>query len=351
MQVDSPSGAAQPSAWLRDAALDVTTNATVPSRLIVILLDDGKVPFNAFTMSMGRRIANGVINQLGPKDFAAVVFVRDNRQAQDFARDRALLRRAVDTYVPFRGYSPNPLEVLRRTSEFLGRLRDVTTAIVFVSSGDYGENDEDRSWLGGRSIETFDSIASQGLSGGGNALVASRLRRVPIFCFSPSGLVAPGPAEGAIRAAPANWRGVEVLRSLANESGGRAIVETNAPESKVSVLFDETSTYYLLGYRSSYPMDGKMRRLHIEVSRRDSLCCPLLVLWQRRRSESFDYRRRPAVRDGSSMPSRLLSPVAQYRWRCPPLPSLTPPHARGQSSRLHSALPFLRQPRSNGLNG
>ena len=128
-QIDLPSRTQWAAASQSRTPADVATNTVAPSRLFVIVMDDAKVPFNAFTRVMGKKIANRVIDELGPNDLAAVVFVRNNANAQEFTGDTALLRRAVDSYVPGRGIGPDPFvyptneRLSQQTSRYSGSHR------------------------------------------------------------------------------------------------------------------------------------------------------------------------------------------------------------------------------------
>ena len=67
------------------------------------------------------------------------------------------------------------------------------------------------------------------------------------------------------------------LESLAENTGGFAVTNTNAPERSVDRVVAENGTYYLLGYASPTPNDGKRHRIRVrarvpgvEVRARDS---------------------------------------------------------------------------------
>lgn len=64
------------------------------------------------------------------------------------------------------------------------------------------------------------------------------------------------------------------IHTLSRESGGRAVVETNAPERVVEDMFREQGSYYQLAYEQSYDLDGRYRRLQIEVKRPNATIVP-----------------------------------------------------------------------------
>ncbi len=60
--------------------------------------DDSTVQSSGFAVNTAREIGRKVIDGFGPVRSRAVVFTRDNRNAQDFTADRARLRAAVDKF-------------------------------------------------------------------------------------------------------------------------------------------------------------------------------------------------------------------------------------------------------------
>ena len=55
------------------------------------------------------------------------------------------------------------------------------------------------------------------------------------------------------------------LQSLAETTGGFAVTNTNAPERSVDRVVAENGTYYLLGYTSPTPNDGKRHRIRVRA--------------------------------------------------------------------------------------
>lgn len=82
------------AAWTHEVPSDVATNqaAHEEGRLVVILLDR-TIPVGEPTIT-ARRIAAAAIDQLGPRDLAAVVST-SNGAVQNLTADRARLRRAI----------------------------------------------------------------------------------------------------------------------------------------------------------------------------------------------------------------------------------------------------------------
>ena len=59
----------------------------------------------------------------------------------------------------------------------------------------------------------------------------------------------------------------DLLKTAADETGGRAIVSTRDLEREVDGVFDEAGSYYLLGYRTSNAKeDGRFRKTEVKVT-------------------------------------------------------------------------------------
>jgi hypothetical protein len=62
----------------------------------------------------------------------------------------------------------------------------------------------------------------------------------------------------------------ETLTTLAADTGGRAFLDSNDFNQVFTRVQADTSAYYMLGYRSTNPaMDGKFRRIKVQVNRPD----------------------------------------------------------------------------------
>jgi hypothetical protein len=60
----------------------------------------------------------------------------------------------------------------------------------------------------------------------------------------------------------------EFLRTVANTTGGRAVIGNNVPASEVPKILAENASYYLIAFRSSNPRnEGKFRRVEVKVNR------------------------------------------------------------------------------------
>ncbi len=100
-EIDVPPTPAGDPSWMDEVPSDVQTNALDDGRLFVIVLDDALLPgVAAHLIKQSKAAARSVIDRLGPRDLAAVVFTSDARRSQSFTRDRERLRAAVDKLAP-----------------------------------------------------------------------------------------------------------------------------------------------------------------------------------------------------------------------------------------------------------
>ena len=60
---------------------------------------------------------------------------------------------------------------------------------------------------------------------------------------------------------------IDTLRVLADETDGRAIVNSNDLDRGLKQIIRDTSAYYLLGYTSAVTTDGKFHKLNVRVKR------------------------------------------------------------------------------------
>ncbi len=282
--------------WMRDVAPDVKTNALGEPRLFVIIMDDAQTPFDPYMASSAKKLARAIVEHQSPSDLAAVVFTKNNKGAQDFTSDRALLMTAIDSFRP--GWMPEMKELPGRMAQ-----ETVRSAISFLRSRPHGRNAILLIGVGGGVVEDADFTSrsdTAGLMGQGDvedmrerearetrlALAVglnqltedAALARIPIYGFSIAGLMADGQAavntmvplelRALTFSARAATFGNDLLMTLAGASGGRAVINDNEPTRAVPAIFEENSAYYIVGYRATTPLaDGRARRLSIRVSR------------------------------------------------------------------------------------
>ncbi len=109
----------------------------------------------------------------------------------------------------------------------------------------------------------------------------SLLANAPIFFVNVGGLKSPIESDPSRPDSPYKDRGlstyigddrnrfINIMDTLASDTGGFTIRNTNAPEKEMHRIVRESSVYYLLGY---YPgnkdADGKFRKIKVKVNRK-----------------------------------------------------------------------------------
>ena len=96
---DVVENAPPPGTWLHDVVPDVQRNDdSAERRLVVVVLDDS-TPMEAGEDPSVRRMARGVIEQLGPRDIASVVYTTEKGKGQEFTQDRTRLVASVNKFI------------------------------------------------------------------------------------------------------------------------------------------------------------------------------------------------------------------------------------------------------------
>jgi VWFA-related protein len=331
LHVKAPRPVAARPALVDRAAPDVHTNEiarTPEGRLFVLVLDDAMIPKEALMVATARKIAATAIDRMSPDDQMAVVFTVNSRGAQNFTGDRTKLLRAVDTFSPgyathvmgwdlatFNqetgvwerqvdgddGYRAGAIRTLEMVAESLIAAPQRRKAIIFVSTGVFADADGAATPMAiapGRSMMIRDSNAS---------LVARlpplfrRMREanVAIYSVDPAGLgglesyvLSRAAGIQAINSAKRNMSladdwfnptgppmatdlsrkmaavNLDFLKTAATNTGGLAITDTNDLSGGIGRIFDENSSYYLLGF--GIPpghRPGSRHRLEVRVNR------------------------------------------------------------------------------------
>jgi VWFA-related protein len=123
---------------------------------------------------------------------------------------------------------------LAAAAAFLGNFREGRKALLFVSQGIP---------LYGRSGETAQYA---------EIVHAANTNNTAIYTLDPASEVGSRP---------------ESLMSLAYETGGRPFVGTNRPSLLLPQMVRDASAYYLLGYKSPAPVDGKFHKIKVRLNK------------------------------------------------------------------------------------
>ncbi len=320
--VNVASTPAAPTPWMHDIAPDVQNNDLTDSRLFVLVMDDALLPRDQRILDNEKTVAQKAIDHLGPNDLMAMVFTADNRNTQDFTRDHSKLKAAVDkvqggfatyklgydtgtppssgggggkgaatvstgddridTDAQFRQYT---LDAMQDVTDYLIAAPDRRKALIYVGVGvpiDYTAESAPSALGTGSGLADREAalrlvqqlpdmfrqmqranvnVYSVDPSGtaGIEAFVAAQLRAVPLQEPTPTNL-----------AHDMATRDVDFLNATAANTGGRAIINTDNFDAGIDGIFEENSSYYLLGYQpADGSANGALHRLDIKVNRPD----------------------------------------------------------------------------------
>jgi VWFA-related protein len=314
----------------RPVSADARSNATpFDGRVYVLVLDD--LDISPLRTSLVKKWAREFVERhLGSNDIAAVVHTSGRPDAtQDFTSDRRLLLAAIDKFIGRRFRSaavealerhyqrqltkglgdrddelaPDPgaaiadaaapidvrdmerdqrahavLDTLKNLGDFLAGVRGRRKAVLLFSEG-----------LEMPMSEIYGIRTSTDVVGAIKDAITSAARsNVNFFALDPRGLIgmttefielagsgAPDVATGAFGALTAQ-QGLmtdirvsqDSLRTLAEETGGFAAVNTNALGTAFERIVDANSRYYVLGYYPPAPArDGRFHRIEVRVKR------------------------------------------------------------------------------------
>ena len=226
-------------------------------RVFVIFWDEYHIGKFASAIHGRKALTSFVASAFGPTDLVALMDPLLPVDALRFTRDRTELADRIrklegryGIYVPTRSAiedahlqrrdaarvrSEVTISALKSAAVHLGGLKEGRKAIIFVSEG-----------LAGLGMDDFGQIEEM--------IQAANHANTAIYTLDPRGLVG-GSAD--------------VLRLLAERTGGEAFVETNTPEKALRQVVKDASAFYLLGYSSrKNPQDGRFHSIKVQVRRR-----------------------------------------------------------------------------------
>jgi len=285
----------KPRAEAKPAEAQPQPSALKDRRLLILFFDLSAMQPDEIDRSTTAALKY-VDQQMAPADLVSVVSLGSTvRVEQDFTSDRARLKQALNRLNPSSGagfeegstattegtpdtgqpFTADDTEYnIFNTDRRLEALRTVATAVsrieqkkslIYFSSGMDRTGIENQSELraainaavrANLAIYSMDIRGLQALVPGGEAQSAS-LRGT-----------SPYSGRATLNALNSNFTAQETLVTLAGDTGGRAILDTNDFSQVFKRVQEDTSTYYMLGYHSSNPArDGKFRRIVVQVRR------------------------------------------------------------------------------------
>lgn len=288
------SGLAQPVSATGAQPLLPSTGEFKDRRLIVLFFDVSAMEPD----EIGRAITsaeNYIDKQMAPADLVAIVSLGSSLTVnQDFTHDHDLLKNELQAFGAGSGQgyeegstgttegtqdtgqtftvddteynifnTDRRLEALRSVAEKLAHIQQ-KKSLVYFSSGMDRTGIENQSELraainaavrSNLAIYTMDLRGLQALVPGGEAQNAS-LRGTSVYS-----------GQSTLNALNSNFTTQETLVTLASDTGGKAFLDSNDFTQIFKGVQQDTSTYYLLGYRSSNPArDGKYRRIIVKLN-------------------------------------------------------------------------------------
>jgi len=274
-----------------------THEALRDRRLMVLFLDLSSLQSDDSDRAV-ESAKNFIAKQMTPADLVSIVsFDTSLKVAQDFTGDKKLLTSALDRVggIEGSGQEAGTTGTSEGTPEDSGsfvaddtdynifntdlRLQALATiarnlsgidqkkSILYFSSGMTKTGVENQAQLRAAinaavrsnvSIYAVDSRGLEAMPPGGNATSAS-LRGVSAY----SGAAVQNDLN-------ANFASQETLVTIANDTGGKAFLDSNDFSKAYSKVQADSETYYVLGYRSTNSnKDGRFRRIQVKLNRGD----------------------------------------------------------------------------------
>jgi VWFA-related protein len=232
-------------------------------RLFAIFLDEYFIDRAPVITQRLRRALVDFVRQFGPNDLVAVMDPLTPLSHLEFTRDYAALAERMNgfegrygQYIPTRSAAEDAhmrsgapgvvragvtLSALEALVVHLGGLREARASILFVSQGPPVNDPNSMNW------HRLEDI-----------LRAANRTNVTINTLDPR------PLGGGFAGS------IGLLRQLASETGGRAIVNSNEPGELLAQTITDASAYYLVGYspKREARFDGRFHRIEVKVNRR-----------------------------------------------------------------------------------
>lgn len=274
--------------------------ARTDTRLFVVYLDDYHVR-RTNSLRVRQFLARWEAT-LSPSDLVAVSYPLTPANGLSFTYDHDAI---ADSIAHFEGrkydYTPkNPLEAqyqnlppdllermrnniveesLESLCTYLGAVRDGRKTILYVSEGMLGALPVGVRTNGG--VGPSGQIPQQGLIPPSMDLItdlepifkAAVQNNTSIYTMDPRGL-ASSEFDMADNVSSTDDRNslndsTDVLRTMASQTNGRAMVGHNDMSQDLRQMLKDTSAYYLLGYTTQAPHDGKFHEIKVTVKRKD----------------------------------------------------------------------------------
>jgi hypothetical protein len=182
-------------------------------------------------------------------------------------------------------YPPDLLEQIRNNMvveslstlcRYLGTVRQGRKAVVYVSEGMTARLPVGVHTLGGAQGNIRQSPMQTAFASGdlmrelSKIFEAASRSNTSVYTLDPRGLGSEFGAEDRIDLESSRQvlaESTDILRTIASQTDGRAIINRNDPIPDLRQMLRDTGTYYLLGYTTSLPADGKFHSIDVKVKR------------------------------------------------------------------------------------
>jgi VWFA-related protein len=248
----------EPLAPVRNDA-DVEAAVAQGARLFLIFLDEYHVLRGRNTLVTREALAS-FVRGLGPADLVAVMYPFTSIRDLGFTRDKEAIAGEI---MKFEGRADDFMPKRPMEAEHWRDVRRIRNEVVLTALAAAAMHME--TYGAGRKTIV---LASEGLNPGGwrelgqfyttvrDVTAAANRTNTAIYPMDPTGLTF-------------NSRGAtDVLRVLAGETSGEALVNRNDVEKALQRVVRDASAYYLIGYQPATVVhDGKWREIEVKVRR------------------------------------------------------------------------------------
>jgi VWFA-related protein len=265
-------------------------------RLIVLFFDLSSMQTEEVERA-GKAAMEYVDKQMAPADMVAVVTLSNSLNVDlDFTSDREELKQVLQAFDPGSGeaFAETAVADAEATADSAAFTADDTEYNIFNTdrrlqalrtiADNLAKVQQRKSLLYFSSGMQRTGIENQSeLRAAVNAAVKANLAFYPVDVRGLQAIVPGGEARNAsargtaaysgqamARQYDSNFASQETLVTLAADTGGKAFLDSNDFQPAFTQVQDDSSFYYLLGYRSSNPArDGRFRRIVVRVNRGD----------------------------------------------------------------------------------
>lgn len=273
------------SARVKQAAREFIERHLGPNDLTAVLHTSGRVDASQEFTTRPSLLLKSVDKFAGRKMRSSVLERLDEyrrRQGQPSQAD-IRLNRVVDPFDAQRAdHARRTLETLSNLGEALSAAEGRRKAVLLISEGiDYPLQEGATQTSSG--LSTFTSTSAPDvLRKLQQAIRAAADANVSIYALDPRGLAGTGDDTIEVSSFPENphlglgpeafqdelRQAQDSLRMLSDQTGGVAFLNSNEFGDAIERLVRDTSTYYMLGYRSNdNGRDGRYRTIRVEVTR------------------------------------------------------------------------------------